>query len=133
MIEEEKLNKIIKRIENEHISSFFGDDDSDSNNMDYSSDSTLESHDLPDEYKSIFTGPRIEVAFAVIKSPTSLQTNVLKQKHQIKQEDTPDPQKIDNNLVQSELIKINDEIKLIPSENLLSLVPICILLLRIGK
>ena len=32
LIEEEKLNKIIKRIENEHILSFFGDDDSDSNN-----------------------------------------------------------------------------------------------------
>ena len=49
LIEEEKLNKVIKRIENEHISSFFEDDDSDSNNMDYSSNSTLESHDLPDD------------------------------------------------------------------------------------
>ena len=95
LIEEEKLNKIIKRIENKHISSFFGDDDSDSNNMDYSSDSTLESHDLPDECKSIFTGPRVEVAFAARTSPTLLQTNILKQKHQIKQEDTPDPYKID--------------------------------------
>ena len=80
--------------------------------MDYSSNSTLESHDLPDEYKSTFTGPRVEVAFATRASPTLLQTNALKQKHQIKQEDIPDPQKIDDNLVQSELIKINDEIKL---------------------
>ena len=112
MIEEGKLNKIIKRIENDRISSFFGDDDSDSNNMDYSSDSTLEFHDLPDECKSIFTGPRVEIAFAARTSPTLLQINTLKQKHQIKQEDTHDPQKIDDNLVQSELIKINDEIKL---------------------
>ena len=31
----------------------------------------------------------------------------------MKQEDIPDPQKIDDTLVQSELIKINDEIKLL--------------------
>ena len=52
LIEEKKLNKIIKRIENEHISSFFGDDDSNSSNMDYSSDSTLDSHHLPDEIQN---------------------------------------------------------------------------------
>ena len=80
--------------------------------MDYSSGSTLESHNLPDECKSTFTEPRVEVAFAARTSPTLLQTNDLKQKHQIKQEDIPDPQKIDDNLVQSESIKINDEIKL---------------------
>ena len=81
--------------------------------MDYSSDLTLESHDLLDECKSTFTWPRVEVAFAARTSPTLLlQTNALKQKHQIRQEDTPDPHKIDDNLVQSVLIKINDEIKL---------------------
>ena len=72
----------------------------------------MESHHLPDECKSTFTGPRVEVAFVARTSPTLLQTNVLKQKYQIKQEDISDPQKIDDNLVQSELIKINDEIKL---------------------
>ena len=113
MMEEEKLNKIIKKIENEHISSFFGDDDSDPSTMDYSSDSTLESHHLPDECTSLYTGPRVEVAFAARTSPTLLQNNALKQKHQIKQEDIPDPQKIDDILVQSDLIRINDEIKLI--------------------
>ena len=99
MIEEEKLNKIIKRIENEHISSFFGDDDSDPSTMDYSSNSTLVSHHLPDECKSIYTGPRVDVAFAARTSPTLLQNNALKQKHQIKQEDIPDPHKIDDTLV----------------------------------
>ena len=96
LIEEEKLNKIIKRIENEHISSFFGDNDSNSSNMDYSTDSTLESHHLPDECKSTLTGPRVEVAFVAWTSPTLLQTNILKQKHQIKQEDTPLDRRLNN-------------------------------------
>ena len=42
LIEAEKLNNIIKRIENEYISSFFEDDDSNSSNIDYLSNSTLE-------------------------------------------------------------------------------------------
>ena len=51
LIEEEKLNKIIKRIENEHISSFFGDDDSDSINMDYSCDLLLQQEHHQHYYK----------------------------------------------------------------------------------